>query len=117
MRLAIRELGHTTTIPRQQHELTVKIVEIMPDPTMSVVMKVEFVNGGSNSTAVLKMYDRRFSPGLRRRYNPTYDDEAEGAWRKYVQQGKAPALFSFMQEKMDLELKGRAGGHRQRHRS
>jgi len=110
LRLTICQRGRSLAISRQQHEITVIIVKVMPEPTMSVVMKVEFVDrtslGATKSTAVLKMYDRRFSPGLRRRYNPTYDDEEERAWHKYVQDGGAPALFSFMQEKMDLELNG-----------
>lgn len=110
LRLAVCERGCTSSIPQQQHELTVNITRVMPEPTMSVVMKVEFRTGGrlggTKKTAVLKMYDRRFSPSLRRYYNPTYDEDAERAWGEYVQGGGAPALFSFMREKMHQELQG-----------
>jgi hypothetical protein len=70
-------------------------------PTMSVVMRVSFRDAysGRQRLAVLKMYDRRFSPSLRRTYHPSYDDDAESAWRGYVRDGKAPALFAFLDEK------------------
>ena len=68
-------------------------------------MKVSFedARSGRNTIAVLKLYDRRFSPSLRRTYNPSYDTDAESAWHEYVRDGKAPALFAFLDEKRRLE--------------
>ena len=89
--------------------ITAAITELMPDPTMSVVMKVELQQEETRPMprmAILKMYDRRLSPSLRRGYNPTYDDDAERAWREYVREGRAPALFSFMHEKLRREDEG-----------
>jgi len=79
---------------------------------MSLVMKVELQEQETRSepvmprTAILKMYDRRFSPSLRRGYSPYYDEDNESAWREYVRQGRAPALFSFMREKARREEEG-----------
>ncbi|KAK3364720.1 hypothetical protein B0T25DRAFT_599257 [Lasiosphaeria hispida] len=72
---------------------------------MSMVMKVSFRDAlsGRPQLAILKMYDRRVSPSLRRTYNPAYGDDAESAWREYVRDGKAPALFAFLREKRRRE--------------
>jgi serine/threonine protein kinase len=101
--LAVCERGRDRAIPRDQ--ITVEMIEPMSPPTMSVVTKVSFHDtySGRRKLAVLKMYDRRFSPGLRRTYSPAYDDDAEAAWREYVRDGKAPALFTFLDEKRRLE--------------
>ncbi|KXX73657.1 Serine/threonine-protein kinase D [Madurella mycetomatis] len=101
--LAVRERGRDRAVPRGQ--LTVEIIEPMPAPTMSVVMKVSFRDprSGRQRLAVLKTYDRRFACSLRRTYNPSYDDDAESAWCEYVRDGKAPALFDFLREKRRLE--------------
>lgn len=72
---------------------------------MSVVPKVSFHDAcsGRRRLAVLKMYNRRFSPSLRRTYSPEYNDDTESAWREYVRDGKAPALFAFLDEERRLE--------------
>jgi hypothetical protein len=101
--LAVCERGRIKAIPRDQ--LTVEMIEPMSPPTMSVVTKVFFHDTYSSRRrlAVLKMYDRSFSPGLRRTYNLAFDDDAEAAWREYVRDGKAPALFAFLDDKRRLE--------------
>ncbi|GAB1311957.1 Serine/threonine-protein kinase D [Madurella fahalii] len=101
--LTVRERGRDRAVPRGQ--LTIEIIEPMSAPTMSVVMKVSFQDSRSRRQrlAVLKMYDCRFAPSLRRTYNPSYDDDAESAWREYVRDGKVPALFAFLDEKRRLE--------------
>ena len=92
-------------VPGPGQQLTVEVAEPAFPPTMSVVMRVSFRDAysGRQTLAVLKMYDRRFSPSLRRTYNPSYDDDAESAWRGYVRDGKAPALFAFLDEKRRQE--------------
>jgi len=86
--------------------LTVDVVESMASPTMSVVLKVTFSEPypsprrhNPTRLAVLKLYDRRFTPSLHRKYNQSYDEDGEDAWREYVGAGKAPALFAFLKEK------------------
>ncbi|KAK1750432.1 Serine/threonine-protein kinase [Echria macrotheca] len=93
--------------------ITAVITEVLPDPTMSVVMKVDLQQQenptrGRPRSVILKLYDRRFSPSLRRKYRRQYpyDEDAERAWREYVHHDKAPALFSFMREKARLEDEG-----------
>ncbi|KAK4201760.1 Serine/threonine-protein kinase [Triangularia verruculosa] len=104
--LAVSESGRDWAVPEQQ--LTVMILEPASAPTMSVVMKVSFEDARSGCTrlAILKMFDRRFAPSVRRRINPVYDDDAESAWCEYVRDGKAPALFAFLHEQLRLEDEG-----------
>ncbi|KAK5654687.1 hypothetical protein OQA88_7011 [Cercophora sp. LCS_1] len=101
--LAVRERGRDGAVPPQQ--ITVQVLEPMSLPTMSVVLKVNFrdAHSGCERMAVLKLFDRRFSPELRRRHNPSYDHDDEAAWQEYVQTDKAGALFAFMDEKGRLE--------------
>ena len=81
---------------------------------MSLVMTVDLHQEETHSargrpmprTAILKMHDRRFSPSLRRGYNTSYDEDAQRAWREYVREGRAPALFPFMREKACREDEG-----------
>ncbi|KAK4450847.1 Serine/threonine-protein kinase [Podospora aff. communis PSN243] len=77
-------------------QLTVHIIEPISPPTMSIVLKVRFhdTTKGCERIAVLKLFDRRFSPEVRRRRNPLYDEDAQAAWCEYVQAGKAEALFA-----------------------
>ena len=97
--LSVFEHGRDQAVPARQ--LTVTILELASAPTMSVVIKVSLRDDDSGlpRPAILKMYDRRVSPSLRRNYNPAYDDDAESAWGEYVRDGKAPALFAFLREK------------------
>jgi len=75
--LFVREDGRDSAVPRGK--IAVDILELLADPTMSMVAKVSFCDArsGNKQTAILKMFDRRQSLDLRRTYNQTYEEDIE----------------------------------------
>lgn len=69
-----------------------KVFEI----TVSPVMQVQWVSSsGEMRTAILKLFDRRYSSQKPRGHRSTPHNEGkEACWQRYVQSGKAPWFFS-----------------------
>lgn len=106
LRLAVHPENHDPDVV-PQGQLVVRVTQPIVPVTMSPVMRVSFrAKSGREVDAILKMFDRRFAPELRRRYNPSYDLTTEEAWRDYVCTGKAHRLFAWLDEKRHREEKG-----------
>ena len=85
--------------------MEVTVVKLIQPTTMSLVMEVMLeMKSGLETRAILKLYDRRFATGLRRRervkpWTPTFEE----LYKQYVLSGRAKKLFEDLDELSDDE--------------
>ncbi|KAI9714547.1 MAG: hypothetical protein M1812_006352 [Candelaria pacifica] len=82
--------------------IDVKIIQLIEPVTISPVMKVVLRDAsGGEKTAILKLYDRRLSPGYRVDYMQKFDPwdlQREGEYRTAVARGQAAAYIQWMDD-------------------
>lgn len=75
--------------------ITAEIIEVFEPVTISPVMRVRLK--GERKPAVLKLYDRRFGPLMRKNANiHPWNQEREQMYRHYVQSGLADEFISYL---------------------
>jgi hypothetical protein len=88
--------------------MEVTVVKLIKPATISPVMEVMLqMKSGLETKAILKLYDRRFATGLRRRervkpWTPTIEE----LYKQYVLKGRAEKLFEVLDEPSDDEESG-----------
>ncbi|KAF4988841.1 hypothetical protein FGRMN_9515 [Fusarium graminum] len=87
-------------IPQSQETVTVNITRLITE-TMSPVMKVTFGTECGSTSAILKLYDRRFGTHFRDldgKYSPCRDQD-EAAYQLFLQEGKMGPFLEELEDK------------------
>lgn len=84
-------------------ELNAKIAKIYEPPTASVIMEVDIITKQNTSfRAVLKLYDRRFSPQLRKDLHlQPYSGPFQVAYWDYIRTGNAQRYLARLRNEFD----------------